>query len=111
METKKPQKVRKIRGTMAKHKAVKAMGAHLSEKLSTELKKRSLPIRKNDIVKVMRGEFKGKDGKVLRVNTQTHRIYVEKLIRKKSNGEEFEVAIDPSKVMIVDLDKSDKKRL
>ena len=109
--SKKPQRMRKAKGTAPKHKLVKAMSAHLSEKLAAELKTRSMPVRKNDIVKIMRGEFAGRDGKVIRVDTQAHRIYVEKVIRKKSNGEEFEVAIDPSKVMLVDLESKDKRRL
>lgn len=107
----KPKKMRKSNFTAPKHKKGKALSAHLSEKLSTELKKRALPVRKNDIVRVVRGEFKGKEGKILRVNVEEHKIFIEKVVRKKSNGEEFEVAIDPSKVTLVDLDKTDKKRL
>lgn len=107
----KPKKMRKRNFTAPKHKKGKMLSSHLSEKLSTELKCRSMPVRKNDIVKIVRGEFKGREGKIIRVNLETHRIFIEKVVRKKSNGEEFEVAIDPSKVILVDLDKSDKKRL
>ncbi len=107
----KPKKMRKRNFTAPKHKKSKMLSSHLSEKLSTELKCRSLAVRKNDIVKLIRGEFKGKEGKILRVDLEGHKIFVEKVIRKKSNGEEFEVAIDPSKVILVDLDKSDKRRL
>jgi large subunit ribosomal protein L24 len=109
--TMKPKKVRKNAITAPKHKKAKALAAHLSEKLSKELKRRSLPVRKKDIVKIVRGEFKGKEGKVIRVDHESHRIFIEKVVRKKSNGTEFEVAIDPSKVILMDLDKSDKKRL
>jgi large subunit ribosomal protein L24 len=107
----KPKKMRKSAFTAPKHKKQKALAAHLSEKLATELKCRSLPVRKNDIVKIVRGEFKGKEGKITSVAVEEHKIYVEKIVRKKSNGEEFEVAIDPSNTILVDLDKTDKKRL
>ncbi|HNV01307.1 MAG TPA: 50S ribosomal protein L24 [archaeon] len=109
--TKRPGKARKYTFTAPKHKKAKALAAHLSEKLSAELKTRSLPVRKKDIVKIVRGEFKGKDGKVIRVDPENHKIFIEKIVRKKSNGTEFEVAIDPSKVILMDLDKSDKKRI
>ena len=109
--TKKPGKSRKYAYTAPKHKKAKALAAHLSEKLSKEVKKRSLPVRKKDIVKIVRGEFKGKDGKVIKVDHKNHKIFVDKIVRKKSNGTEYEVAIDPSNVIIMDLDNTDKKRI
>lgn len=36
-----------------------------------------LPIRKNDIVRVMAGRDKGKEGRVLEVEPRKHRVYVE----------------------------------
>lgn len=96
---------------MSAHKRAKKIAAHLSEKLSKEIGKKSLPIRKGDVVKVMRGEFKGKEGKVSQVERAKLKIFIEKVIRKKSDGSEMQVKIDPSNVVIVEIEKSDKKRL
>jgi len=110
MMTKKPSKSRKAFFSRAKHTAVKALASHLSEKLAKELNRRAVSLRKGDTVRVMRGNHKGKEGKVTSVNVLKGRVYVEKIIAKKSNGEEVSVSIDASKLMIIELDKMDKKR-
>lgn len=107
----KPKKMRKRMFTAPMHKKQKALSAHLSEKLATEQKCRSLPVRKSDIVKIVRGEFKGREGKITSVDVNEHKVFIEKIVRKKSNGEEYEIGIDPSNTIIMDLDKSDKRRL
>ena len=57
--TKKPGKSRKYAYTAPKHKKAKALAAHLSEKLSKEVK-RSLPVREKDIVKLLEENSKEK---------------------------------------------------
>ncbi|MFA5764323.1 MAG: 50S ribosomal protein L24 [archaeon] len=111
MKTSKPNKSRKRAFTAPKHIKSKSIAGHLSETLRKELNKRSIPLRKGDTVKIIRGNFKDKEGKILRVDRESKKIFVEKIIRKKSDGTEFEVAIDPSKVIVRDIDKSDKKRI
>jgi large subunit ribosomal protein L24 len=111
MVSSKPKKTRKRAYTAPKHVKSKTIVGHLSKTLKTELAKRSISLRKGDTVKVMRGSFKGKEGKITKVNREKKKIFIEKVIRKKSDGTEFEVAIDPSKVVVRDIDKSDKKRL
>ncbi|MEK6959350.1 MAG: 50S ribosomal protein L24 [archaeon] len=96
---------------MALHTKSKAIASHLDEKLAKETGKRSLPIRKNDVVKVMRGGFRGKEGKVTLVDRVSGKITVEKVMRKKSDGAEIPAQIDASNVMIIDLDRTDRKRL
>lgn len=108
--SKKPNKSRKAFYTMPKHKAVKAIASHLDEKLSKELKKRSVSIRKGDTVKIMRGAHKGSEGKITSVDTKQARIFVEKITLKKSTGKEIPVPIQPSNVIVVDLDRTDRKR-
>ena len=108
--SKKPNKSRKAFYTMPKHKAVKAIASHLDEKLSKEFSKRSISVRKGDTVKVLRGTHKGKEGKIFSVETKSGRIFIEKIILKKSNGKEKPVPIQPSNVIVVDLDRTDRKR-
>ncbi len=111
MASSKPRKTRKQAITAPIHKKAKTIAGHLSERLRKELNTRSIPLRKNDVVKIVRGTFKGKEGKIIRINRVNGKIFIEKIIRKKSDGTEFDVAIDPSKIIVRELETSDKKRL
>lgn len=95
---------------MPKHKAVKTIASHLDEKLAKELNKRSIGVRKGDTVKIVRGENKGKEGKISSVDTVKKRIYIEKVVVRRSNGQEKPLPIQPSNVIVTDLDRSDRKR-
>jgi large subunit ribosomal protein L24 len=111
MTSSKPRKSRKNVLNAALHKKGKAIAGHLSERLRKETGKRSVSLKKGDTVKIMRGTFKGKEGKITKINRTSGKIYIEKIIRKKSDGTEYEIAMDASNVMVRDLDKNDKKRL
>jgi large subunit ribosomal protein L24 len=58
----------------------------------------------------MRGDHKGFEGKITRVERKEYRIYVEGLRREKVDGTTISVPIHPSKVMITDLNLEDKWR-
>jgi len=92
------------------HKRQKVMAAHLSETLSAQYKRRSLPIRKGDRVKIMRGTNAGKEGKVTAVNLKDYTICVEGIVRKKPDGKEYPIPLQHSKVMITELELSDERR-
>ena len=68
-----------------------------------------MPIRRDDEVTVVRGTFKGREGKVVEVYRKKWVIHIERLIREKANGASVPVGIDPSKVVINKL-KMDKDR-
>ena len=70
---------------------------------------RSMPIRKDDEVTVIRGSNKGREGKVTSVYRLKYVIHIERVAREKSNGQSVPVGIAPSKVMITKL-KTDKDR-
>ena len=106
----KPRTSRRTHMQMDMHIRSKTIAGHLNKKLREELGTRSISLRKGDIVEIMRGSFKGKEGKITKVERGTRKIHVEKVIRKKSDGTEYDVAIDPSKVMVVGIEKGDKKR-
>ncbi len=86
---------------------------HLAAPLSFELRKkhgfRSLPVRKGDRVKVLRGDFVGLEGDVMEVDTKHYRIKVAGASVAKADGTEVPRPISPSNVMILKL-KSDKER-
>ncbi len=111
VSSKEPRKQRKYRYNAPLHIRQKLVSAHLTKELRNELGIRSLPVRKNDRVKIMRGKFKGKEGNVTKVDLKKLKIYVDVAKVKKANGQEIEVPVDPSNVMIVGLNRDDKKRL
>ena len=90
------------------------MSAHLSEEYLTEKKRklpRAVPVRKGDIVKIMRGDDAGKEGKVASVGYRDQRITIEGITHAKSDGTQVAKPIHPSNIVIVKLDESDPLRL
>lgn len=47
----------------------------------------AVPIRRDDEVQVVRGNFKGRDGKVVQVYRRKWVIHIERITREKVNGE------------------------
>jgi large subunit ribosomal protein L24 len=88
----------------------KLLSAHLSKELRQKYKRRSLRVRVNDIVRVMRGTYKGFEGKVVKVNPKKGYVYIEGLTRKNIRGRPVMIPIHASKVMIVKLYLDDKYR-
>jgi len=46
----------------------------------------AVPIRKDDEVMVVRGNFKGREGKVVQVYRRKWVIHIERITREKTNG-------------------------
>jgi large subunit ribosomal protein L24 len=88
----------------------KLMAAHLSKELREELGRRSLPVRKGDKVRVMRGKFRGHEGQVVRVDLRNYKVYVEGIQRQNAKGEDKLIPLDASNLMIIDVDRSDERR-
>ena len=85
------------------------MSAPLSVELRNKYSARSIPIRKDDEVTVVRGNFKGREGKVVQVYRRKWVIHVERVTREKTNGATVPVGLDPSKCVVTKL-KMDKDR-
>lgn len=98
-----PRKQRKRLFTAPKHLKAKFLSAHLSKELREKYKTRSFRVRKGDTVKVMRGKFKGKIGKVERVNLKKGLVYVAGVEVMKKLGRKVLVGIRPSKLLILEL--------
>ena len=105
-----PRKQRKMLYEAPKHRRQKMMKAHLSDDLFGKYGLRSLTVRKGDIVKVMRGKFKGHEGKVVEVNLKNMKIAVEGVTVRRTDNKSVQLWLDPSNVEIVKLDLSDQKR-
>jgi large subunit ribosomal protein L24 len=109
-QTSKPSKQRKMLFQAPDHIRYKHFAAPLAPELRKSYGTRSLPVRSGDTVRVMRGDHKGFEGKVARVDRRKFRIYVEGLTREKVDGSTVFVPIHPSKVMITKLNLDDKWR-
>jgi len=109
--SKQPKKQRKALFTAPLHKRQKLMSAPLSPELREKFGIRNLPVRKGDTVRVMRGTWAGHEGKVVRVDLRKTRIYIDGVTVRKADGTPKFYPIHPSKVMIISLDTSDKRRM
>jgi large subunit ribosomal protein L24 len=110
MKSKKPSKQRKSLYQAPLHRKHKFLSAHLSKELRKQWNKRSLPVRKGDEVKIMRGKYKGTTGKVSKVDIKKLKVYLENVKRKKVSGEEVFVPIHPSNLLILNPNMDDPKR-
>ncbi|GBE82201.1 60S ribosomal protein [Sparassis crispa] len=87
----------------------KIMSSGLSKELRSKYNTRSLPIRKDDEVRIVRGKYKGREGKVTQVYRKKWVIHVDRVQRDKSNGATVSIGIHPSNVVITTI-KLDKDR-
>ena len=94
----------------ANHLRSKQLGSTLSKELREKYGRRSARVVEGDSVRVMRGEFKGIDGKVTRVSPEKKGIAIEGIKREKLKGGSVDIFIDSSNVMITGLNLDDKWR-
>ena len=68
-------------------------------------------LRKGDIVKVKRGKFKNKTGKINDANLKKLKVSIEGLQTQKKDGTKVQIYFYPSKLQIQELNLEDKRRL
>ena len=96
MRSKKPSKQRKALFNAPFHKRQKLMSAPLSESLRSEILEkygvwvRSFPVRSGDSVIITRGDFKGAEGKIAKVDLKKLRVFVDGVTKEKSDGTTYE---------------------
>src|ERR1041385_347439 len=105
-----PRKQRLYRAHAPHHQARKQMASHLSEELLLKYNRRSLTVITGDEVKVLRGDHKGKSGKIVGVDVSVRKVVVEGVTNKKADGTEVPLPVDPSNLVIVKLNLEDKRR-
>ncbi len=107
----KPTTIRKrMLYTASQHLLSKQLGSHLAKDLKEKYHCKSLRVVEGDGVKVLRGEFKGIEGKVTRVSTEKRGIAIEGIKREKLKGGNVDIYIHPSNVIITSLNLEDKWR-
>src|SRR5215210_7609998 len=93
-----------------KHQRDKMVGAILEDSLRKQFGRKNLRVIKGDSVRVMRGEYKGVEGKVEKVHTERATFNIEGIQREKIRGGQVKVPIHSSNVMVIGLNLDDDYR-
>jgi len=89
----------------------KQLGSALSKDLQKKYGKKSARVIEGDSVSILRGEFKGVDGKILKINTAKSNVAIDGVKKEKTKGDKFDVYIHTSNLVITSLNSSDKWRM
>ena len=89
----------------------KQLGSALSKDLHKKYGKRSVRVIEGDHVAILRGEFKGVDGKVSKISTQKSSVAIDGVKKEKTKGEKFDVYIHTSNLVVTSLNTGDKWRM
>ena len=109
--SKQPRKQRKYSAKAPLHVKRKFLSINLSKELRKKYQKRNMVVRKNDLVKILRGKFKKQQGKISEVNLKKSIVFIEKMQVKKMDGSKVNVGFEPSNLQIIELNLDDQKRL
>ena len=105
------RKQRKYRYNAPLHIKRKFFSANLSKELRKKYSRRSFGLHKGDVVKIMRGGFAGKKGKITGIDAANLRVYIEGVQKAKKDGTKVNIAFNPTKLQIIELNMDDKKRI
>jgi len=89
----------------------KQLGSALSKNLHKKYGKRSVRVIEGDSVTIVRGEFKGVDGKISKISTQKSSVSIEGIKKEKTKGDKFDVYIHTSNLVVTSLNTGDKWRI
>ncbi len=106
-----PRKQRKYAANAPIHIKRKLLSVNLSKELRKKFNRRNIPVRKGDTVKIMRGKFDGKTGKVIEINVKNSKIMIEGIQVKKQDGSKVNAPMRTSNLQITELNTDDKKRI
>jgi len=111
IESKQPRKQRKYLAKAPLHIKHKFLSANLSKELRKKYNRRSFPLRKGDVVRIMRGKFKKKQGKIAGLNLKRTKASIEGMQKTKKDGTKVNIFFHPSKLQIHELNLEDAKRI
>lgn len=107
---KSPRKQRRMIHKSPIHVNKRLLRCHLDEFLQEEYGLRSLVVKKGDLVRIMRGQFRDTEGKVIRVDYADARVYLDSASITKADGKEANVPVHPSNLMLVKLELDDERK-
>jgi large subunit ribosomal protein L24 len=108
--SKQRRKQRKYRHNAPLHIKQKFVSANLSKELRKKYGKRKKPLKKGDTVKIMRGQFKKKTGKITRIDLKKIKVYIENISVAKKDGTKAFRPLNPTNLQIIEPIIDDKKR-
>ena len=82
----------------------------MSKELIKTYKRRSAGLKKGDKIKIMRGNFKGKSGKIEDIDLKKLKVYVAGIETVKKDGTKVMYPLEPSNLLITELKIGDKMR-
>jgi large subunit ribosomal protein L24 len=89
----------------------KQLGSPLSKELHKKYGKRSVRVNEGDSIKIVRGEFKGVDGKIAKVSPQKNSVTIEGIKKEKTKGDKFDVYIHTSNLLVTSLNSENRWRI
>lgn len=110
VSSKSPGKQRKKLYSSPIHTNKNRLKCRLDEFLQEEYGLRSIVVKTGDLVKIMRGQFRDTEGKVIRVSYTDVRVYLDSAIVAKADGKEVNIPIHPSNIMLVKLELDDERK-
>lgn len=109
--SKQPRKQRKYIANAPLHIKRKLLSVNLSKELRKKYNKRNIPVKKGDVVKIVRGKLKGKQGKVTGIKTKMQKVFLEGIQVKKQDGSKANIPLKASNLQIIELNSEDRKRI
>ncbi len=84
--------------------------SHLSKDMQKKYSRRSARVIEGDTVKVIRGEYRGVEGNVAKIDVVGGRIAIESVQNTKKRGDKYDVFIHSSNIILTNLNTDDKWR-
>ncbi|MBW2991154.1 50S ribosomal protein L24 [Candidatus Woesearchaeota archaeon] len=110
-ESRQPRKQRKYRHNAPLHIRGKFLNIHISKDLAKKHGLKRIRARAGDKVKVMRGKFKGKEGKIEALNSKKSRVVITGIEVSKKDGSKSKPPVHASNLLIIEINLDDKKRI
>jgi len=110
VSSKSPGKQRKKIHSAPIHANKNRLKCRLDEFLQEQYGLRSLVVKTGDLVKIMRGQFRDTEGKVLRVDYKDVQVFLDSATVTKSDGKEANIPVHPSNIMLVKLELDDERK-
>ncbi len=110
MLSSKPRKVRKRQLSAPMHRRLKLLGAHLAPDLIGQYGTRSMPVRRGDRVRIMRGDFAGHEDEVTEVDLEKGVVYIKDVTTDKVDGTKAFIPVKASNLEITRLNLDDDRR-
>jgi large subunit ribosomal protein L24 len=106
-----PQKQRKYRENAPQHVKDTLISVNLSDTLREELGTRSISLNLGDRVKIMRGDRKGAEGIVSKIDRQKEKVYISGIEVTRQDGSTSDLPLRPSNLQAQALNLEENDRI